>query len=315
MTDSLNKENQMSHFTVLVIGENVEAQLQPFHEFECTGCNDQYVLDEDITAEIQERIDDGETLDDALGYYGLEEKIVDDESKVDTVGDDCDHKYGYAIVKDGVLIKAVNRTNPNRKWDWYQIGGRWSGMLRLKPGAKGMNGERSWVNRGQPTDANYCDSALKKDIDFTTMRDLACEEAAKRWDDAHAIIGDCTWLTWKQVQAQITEGQGEKTVWDVRREFYHAQEALKALREKFDNPFADLDEYLTPRFTFINAARNAAGTTFAVLKDGEWFEKGEMGWWGMVSDEKGQGVWNEQFAKLIDDLPDDTRLTVVDAHI
>jgi hypothetical protein len=27
----------MSHFSVMVIGENVEEQLAPYHEFECTG--------------------------------------------------------------------------------------------------------------------------------------------------------------------------------------------------------------------------------------------------------------------------------------
>lgn len=35
----------------------------------------------------------------------------------------------------------------------------------------------------------------------------------------------------------------------------------------------------------------------------------------MVADEKNKDDWNAQFAKLIDDLPDDTRLTVVDCHI
>ena len=37
----------MSHFSVMVIGGNVEEQLQPYHEFECTGINDQYVVDVD----------------------------------------------------------------------------------------------------------------------------------------------------------------------------------------------------------------------------------------------------------------------------
>ena len=41
----------MSHFTVLVIGPNVPEQLAPYHEFECTGRNDQYVQDIDKTAE------------------------------------------------------------------------------------------------------------------------------------------------------------------------------------------------------------------------------------------------------------------------
>jgi len=303
----------MSHFTVLVIGENVDEQLAPFHEFECTGINDQYVQDEDVTDELDlPENPTMEQIEDALGYYGLEDKIVDDESKVEKVGDDCAHKYGYAIVKDGKLVKAVKRTNPNRKWDWYQVGGRWSGMLRLKPGAEGENGSRSWMNRGEPVDANYCDSALKQDIDFETMRQMAADEAASDWDAAHEIIGDRTWLTWDEVQKVVTEGED---LWQKRREFYHEQAALKELRKKYDNPFLNLDKYLVAREKFVQTARNAAGTTFAVLKDGQWYEKGDMGWWGMVADEKDQDEWNAQFAKLIDDLPEDTRLTVVDFHI
>lgn len=42
----------MSHFSVMVIGPNVEAQLAPYHEFECTGKSDQYVQNVDETAEV-----------------------------------------------------------------------------------------------------------------------------------------------------------------------------------------------------------------------------------------------------------------------
>jgi len=35
----------MSHFTVLVIGDDVERALAPFHEFECTGHDDEFVQD------------------------------------------------------------------------------------------------------------------------------------------------------------------------------------------------------------------------------------------------------------------------------
>lgn len=41
----------MSHFAVMVIGEDVEGQLAPFHEFKCTGLDDQYVQDIDKTEE------------------------------------------------------------------------------------------------------------------------------------------------------------------------------------------------------------------------------------------------------------------------
>src|ERR1700694_4103533 len=64
----------MSHFTVLVIGEDPEVQLAPFHEFECTGTNDEYVQDIDILKQTQEEYqtsvrlmlrDEGGSLHDA----------------------------------------------------------------------------------------------------------------------------------------------------------------------------------------------------------------------------------------------------------
>ena len=128
----------MSHFSVLVIGNNIEEQLQPYHEFECTAENDQYVQDVDVTDECKEH---------GLDWHGLEDKTVSDEAQVDRDGE---HKYGFAIMDaDGKLIKAVRRTNPNKQWDWYQVGGRWSGFLKLKQGANGEHGQRSWMNRGE----------------------------------------------------------------------------------------------------------------------------------------------------------------------
>ena len=60
---------------------------------------------------------------------------------------------------------------------------------------------------------------------------------------------------------------------------------------------------------------DGAIATFAIIKDGKWYEKGEMGWWGCVGNEKEQDHWNEEFAKLFDAIPDDEIVTVVDCHI
>lgn len=49
----------MTHFSVLVIGNNPEEQLAPHHEFECTGINDQYVVDVDVTDDYRERYETG----------------------------------------------------------------------------------------------------------------------------------------------------------------------------------------------------------------------------------------------------------------
>jgi len=296
----------MSHFTVLVFGDDIESQLQPFHEFECTGINDQYVEDQDVTDDIQDRIDDGDSLGDALDWYGLNDKVVSDESEVDIEGDDCEHKYGYAIVKDGKLIKAVNRTNPNRQWDWYQIGGRWSGFLKLKEGAKGEHGERSWTNSDDVTALDRCDSALKRDIDIEGMRNDAGEEAANEYDTFQSIVAGRSWESWETVRERIEDI-------DEARDFYNNQEVIKDLRK--NRFFFNISEYILTRDEYISNARNNAISTFAVLKDGVWYEKGDMGWWGCVSDEKDQGDWNAEVGRLIDSVSYDTRLTVVDCHI
>src|SRR5690606_18805090 len=53
----------MSHFSLLVVTEKeptqdlLAARLQPFHEFECTGVDDQYVENVDRTAEARAAFD------------------------------------------------------------------------------------------------------------------------------------------------------------------------------------------------------------------------------------------------------------------
>lgn len=200
-----NKLKIMSHFSVLVIDTegytDVEDVLAPYHEFECTGHNDEYVQDVDITEECKEH---------GLDSWGLTNKIVYNFDEIDI---DNTHKFGYAILsKDGEIIKAVNRTNPDRKWDWWTEGGRWNNMIPLKTG--------EMVN-----------SAYLKDIDSAKVR--------------------------------------------------------------------------------------ASFSTFAVIVDGNWFEKGEMGWFGLssatIEDEQ---KWAENyFDNFIANLPEDAYLTVVDCHI
>lgn len=54
---------------------------------------------------------------------------------------------------------------------------------------------------------------------------------------------------------------------------------------------------------------------FAVVTpDGQWHEKGEMGWWAMVSNEKQQEQWNTIVRGLYEQYPDHL-LVLVDAHI
>jgi hypothetical protein len=303
----------MSHFAVMVIGGDVEKQLQPFHEFECTGTNDEFVQDVDITEEVRGHMqgDEPMSLSEALEYEGInEDKIVGDESEVLKTGEEPTHKWGYAIVKDGQLIKAVNRTNPNKQWDWWVVGGRWSGFLKLKQGAHGELGNKGLMGSCANDGPGRADHAVKGAIDFEGMRQEAGDEAAERWDKAAAIHGGKTWDTWEHTREVLHKGNI-----NAAREHYNNQEIVKALSQVFTGFFVDLDQYQTPRDEFIQQARDKAAVLYAVVKDGKWIAKGEMGWFGMSDEKVSQEDWNREVNKMLDELPDDTLITVVDCHI
>lgn len=54
---------------------------------------------------------------------------------------------------------------------------------------------------------------------------------------------------------------------------------------------------------------------FCLVVDGQWCEKGEMGWWGITTNEKPTEDWNEQVKKILANLPADSEVTAVDFHI
>lgn len=317
----------MSHFTVLVIGENQEEQLQPFHEYECTGQKDQYVIDVDYTEEVNEWLEKplfvGKKKDsDEIDYHYYEDKAKEEFESYETMthrqyfektGADFDEEISENFgveKKNGVWSRF---TNPNAKWDWYQLGGRWTGFFKLKNGAQGNTGEPGLMTRSAKV--GYADEALKKDIDFEGMRNEAANKAAERYDSAMSVLGNLPVNEpWDELRDRF-EKEG-KTIEEARTAYW-AQERCVASRGsnveslKWDSP----DSFLISREQYIENARKSAISTFAVIKDGKWYEKGEMGWWGMVSNEKDKNEWLNQYYELLESIPDDTMISVYDCHI
>lgn len=311
----------MSHYTVLVVGKNPEEQLAPYHEFECTGQDDQYVIDVDVTEEYQKEfedqtasaIEDGETPETVEefveSWYGR--KAVTSEEEIDR---DEEHKYGYVLVKDGKIVKAIRRTNPNAKWDWYVLGGRWNGYFKLKE----LDGSYPKHKVGNPSfmgaaaGVGFADSVLKKYIDVDGMRKNAENKAREKYRKAIAIIGH---LPVNRPWSEIGE---EYNYSDKAREIYHSQPRVAAwnadnsVRETFGF-FSSPDDFNVSEEEYVKDAGNNALATFAVVMDGKWYEKGKMGWWAMVSDKKAN--WAEEFTKLFDSIPDNTLVSVYDCHI
>jgi hypothetical protein len=78
-------------------------------------------------------------------------------------------------------------------------------------------------------------------------------------------------------------------------------------------------EYYTERYKDKEtyAKCNSSFSMWAVVKDGVWYEKGQMGWWAMSNETHDEALdWEMNFYdRFIKDLPEDTLITVVDCHI
>ena len=104
------------------------------------------------------------------------------------------------------------------------------------------------------------------------------------------------------------------------RVIYNDQPFIKALAEAnlnsfFGDPLQDWCVNEGGRATYVERAIDKAGASLAVLIDGVWHERGQMGWFGMASNEKDPGDWHAQQRRIIDSLPDDVYLAAVDVHI
>lgn len=149
----------MSHFSVAVFSrtpDEVEQLLAPFVE---DTDNPEYL-------ELQTS---SESIEELRANY--EDKRKGDESFEDFLS----RYYGYIYNEE--LNEAGYLCNPNAKWDWWEIGGRWRDMLKLKhprpcheEGTEGKDTQRTYV---------WCDQAQLKDIEFVVDQD---DRAARFWE-------------------------------------------------------------------------------------------------------------------------------------
>lgn len=271
------------------------------------------------------------------GWYGLDPVGPDEEPDLEDK-----HKYGWFRTDEaGEVVEVVDRTNPNKRWDWWQLGGRWSGMLQVKPGAAKIKGEPGLM--GTQSDPNGVDAARKGDVDWDGMREAAVRERIEAVEQA---IGKLCAVPVKvgagaskdaldEANAILAVHGAAAHVWDATVAEWEAlpedklrlYDWLKALPT--DHPVGrsvrlGVHEALCGYFGGVGLPSNEPDpfgwartaptfTTHAFLRDGKWAEAGEMGFWGVVRDEKED--WSETFARLLADVPDDHWLAVVDCHI
>ena len=328
----------MSHFTVLVIGDNPELQLLPFEESPEKGSK--YLQFDDQHAEILEEYEHGTTkmvhLPDGRIVWPWESefRVASPNNPFDGLRFSTQDKFEFpegSVEKETPFkdyYKSFQQfaedyhgfsdpeettghygywTNPNAKWDWYQIGGRWHGFFRLKEGTTGAKGSLGLMTKDKGP--GYADQALKRDIDLSYMRREAAMKAREEYRKIAALFGGIIprIKSWQSIREEYKDDI------EKAREIYNSQPEVIKLRKSDMGPFVSLEDYPESEHIFAEIARNNVLTTFAVLKDGKWYERGEMGWWGIACNEKRD--WDKEFAKLYDSLSEDILLTLMDCHI
>lgn len=224
--------------------------------------------------------------------------------------------------------------NPDSKWDWYQVGGRWSGYFPVKQpldmdrASELIQGRPSWTNEGKPREAWTVDGGPVSLLDLELLRDRKGVEAAERYDAYKALVAGLPEALPFRIfaedatgESELTTNRAEKTaVWDRAREAYASQPRVRAAREseQFKWDFECLiNEFEVGREFYIETARNAAVPGYAlVTPEGEWVAPGKMGWFGMSSDSaEDMAMFKAKCNAYIEALDPDTLLIAVDCHI
>ena len=289
----------MSHFRVLNIG-NVEENMQSYNEqdemlfchVECT---------EEFKEDYQKYNEDGKTIEEFFHDWNGSETIYIKEN-VSEIDENDIPQNSYCVVKrneDGSeeLLACFSWYNPNAKYDYYSeySAEQIKDLLIFKDTA----------------DNDYL---TVKDIDWRGMLDASKEKRRKYYKHIVEVLG--------HAPAHKPFSVFEKAYNNFKdaKNAYLEQEDVKAFFEKekpFLTSFYILDEFLCSEDEY---AENSSLPFFAMNIDGEWFEEGEMGWFGIVANEKASKEWNTINKEIVERLSNeeylqDLSVTILDCHI
>jgi len=248
--------------------------------------------------------------------------------------------------EDGTL-GHMTTWNPKSHWDWYSIGGRWTGMLHVRSGVEvsGLNPpswmkpigegrtvpqperpltEQSQAVMGTPgvggVDENEnfsgrADVARVGDIDFEGMRTLAAQTADATYDKyEEATKGLTPPEPWAETLKR--RDAGEITIEEARAE-RHNNPWSQALHQAGLTQFFqdEVKVYGVGRDAYVKNVADQAVSCFAFIDlDGEWQTRGRMGMFGMVDEEESDADWLKRVQSWLTSLPSDVWLAVVDCH-
>jgi hypothetical protein len=266
------------HYTVLVIGEDIDKILYPYWELDLSRED----MKKDPRAKFKVEIPDGIS---ASGLSHADQEFLSWKIKNPDLCTKYNYKTSAEWIKKYFEYAHVPGEgygyyhNPNAKWDWYSPGGRWTGVFPLKKGATGKLGQPGAFGN-QPKEGRV-DQARIGDIDWTTAHKEAQEQSGREWDELFGIVEpDFCLYNDRYVEKQ------------------------RALHLKL---YGTREEYIRQRGYW---------TPYAYVSEkGGWVAPGEMHYFSSSDETEDRDRYEKQYIKMITSLPKDTLITLVDCHI
>lgn len=198
--------------------------------------------------------------------------------------------------------------NPNHKWDWWQVGGRYSGRAACKGGQ--LRDQFAWADFDAESSRKLRAEQLRASVEEALDRlkkdkGVGRAEALSLWA-AHV-------RAWPQVAASWTK---QKPMFDHVNELppgHPTRAARDAGVLTWLGDFgANVPEAEPDPFAW--AARANPLTCLAFVKEGKWHEKGSIGWFGVISNEMPDAAWTDSVEAMLASLLPTDWVTVVDCH-
>lgn len=207
----------------------------------------------------------------------------------------CEEHRGYIQDSEGLWGYTYN---PNAKWDWWQIGGRFSRNFLVKEDLEDciISYDRSSGEPdGAPKGYKYVDAARKKDICWDLMKQLTVEEVEKGYQKCVAAFASNDPTGFGPLTKIVEDGIAS---WGSM--IYLKGETLDEFKAR--KGATDMDQYMISSFAAID-------------RNGDWLGSGDMGWFGISTNDKEERAWNDELQTLMNEAQDDDFLVVVDCHI
>lgn len=314
----------MSHYSVAVLTNedtgDVEDQLAPFNE----EGEEYFKFDIEIKKGEEEKNREEELSGD---YWSKPEKKSErDRYMAMTPKEFIEEYHGYQEDDDG---NWGTMNNPNGQWDWFEVGGRWKAMLKIKPEAKGDYSPLEKVGLTGYSDSYikeynekvaeglWLNSAKVKDIDWDGMRadsEMRLRDTYKKYaselESPTGVLARCNAdVLIAENQVKRARRTGDATA--MATADADLMQAKAALNSVLEYQFGDVrigeseDEYVTRNLEPFS--------TYSIITlDGEWHDCNKT--WDKKASAYTKVELNSYYDTYLKDLDPETTITIVDIH-